>query len=58
MDGDWRLITNLSAPTGNQCHDALCSVSYAFFDQAITKTSVATTIEISGWECIAKESFK
>lgn len=34
---DWRLITNLSAPTGNSVNDfidpALCSVSYASFDQ-------------------------
>lgn len=41
--GWWRLITNLSAPIGNSVNDfidtALCSVSYASFDDAITKIS-------------------
>lgn len=42
-DGCWRLITNLSAPTCNSVNDfidpALCSVSYASFDHAITMIS-------------------
>lgn len=39
LDGGWRLITNLSAPVGNSFNSSieheLCSVWYAFFDQAI-----------------------
>lgn len=42
-DGGWRLITNYSVPIGNSVNDfidpALCSVSYASFDDAITMIS-------------------
>lgn len=55
-DGGWRLFTNLSAPIGNSVNDfinpALCSVSYASFDDAITMISSLGNANVK-WTCQA-----